>query len=99
MTQDPNKICCSCPIATSHPRAPGKPTCQMARRANNRRRRELVSLPLVLMPLKVEAEEARDPGCLDFIWDYTPQKTNIDTKNNGVEDVSPFRYGYFGYPC
>ena len=25
--------------------------------------------------------------------------TSIDTKNDGLEDVSPFEYGYFGYPC
>ena len=25
----------------------------------------------------------------------TPQKTNIASKNNGLEDLSPFRYGYF----
>ena len=26
----------------------------------------------------------------------TPPKTNIDTKNDGLEDVSPFKHGYFG---
>ena len=29
----------------------------------------------------------------------TPPKINIDTKNDGLENVSPFRYGYFGYLC
>ena len=31
-------------------------------------------------------------------WTYkiTPPKTNIDTKINGLEDVSPFDHGYFG---
>ena len=28
---------------------------------------------------------------------YTPQKMNIDTKNDGLEHVAPFKYGYFGY--
>jgi len=26
----------------------------------------------------------------------TPQKTKIDTKNDALEDVSPFKHGYFG---
>ena len=26
-------------------------------------------------------------------------KSNIDTKNDGVLNVSPFKYGYFGYPA
>ena len=47
------------PLLRVHPRSPTCHPCQMARRAT-RRRRELVSLPLVLMPLEVEAEEARD---------------------------------------
>ena len=25
----------------------------------------------------------------------TPRKTNIDTKNDGLEDVSPFKHAYF----
>ena len=29
----------------------------------------------------------------------TPPKFNIDTKNDGLENVCPFKYGYFGYPC
>ena len=29
----------------------------------------------------------------------TPPKTNIDTKNDGLENVSPFKHGYFGYLC
>ena len=28
----------------------------------------------------------------------TPLKSNIDTKNDGVLNVPPFKYGYFGYP-
>ncbi len=28
-----------------------------------------------------------------------PPKSNIDTKNDGVLNVPPFNYGYFGYPC
>ena len=27
----------------------------------------------------------------------TPPISNIDTKNDGVENVSPFKHGYFGY--
>ena len=27
---------------------------------------------------------------------FDPLKTNIDTKNDGLEDVSPFKHGYFG---
>ena len=26
----------------------------------------------------------------------TPPKTNIDTKNDGLEYVSPFKHNYFG---
>ena len=26
-------------------------------------------------------------------------KLNIDTKNNCLEKVSPFKHGYFGYLC
>ena len=29
----------------------------------------------------------------------TPPKTNMDTLNDGLEDVSPFKHGYFGYLC
>ena len=29
----------------------------------------------------------------------TPPKSNIDTKNDGFENESPFKHGYFGYPC
>ena len=29
----------------------------------------------------------------------TPGKSNIDTKNDVFLNVSPFKYGYFGYPC
>ena len=29
----------------------------------------------------------------------TPPKTNIDTQNDGLEKVIPFKHGYFGYPC
>ena len=29
----------------------------------------------------------------------TPPKSNIDTKNDGVLNVSPFKNCYFGYPC
>ena len=28
--------------------------------------------------------------------EHTPQKTNIDTTNDGLENVSPFKHGYFG---
>ena len=28
----------------------------------------------------------------------TPPKFNIDTKHDGLENVSPFKYGYFRYP-
>ena len=33
-----------------------------------------------------------------FIRD-TPPKSNIDTKNDGLENASPFKHGYFGYLC
>ena len=29
----------------------------------------------------------------------TPPKSNIDTKNDCLENVSPFKHGYFGYLC
>ena len=28
-----------------------------------------------------------------------PAKSNIDTKNDCLENVSSFKHGYFGYPC
>ena len=28
-----------------------------------------------------------------------PPKTNMDTQNNGLEKVIPFKYGHFGYLC
>ena len=31
-----------------------------------------------------------------YIYIYTLCKLNIDTKNDGLEDVSPFKHGYFG---
>ena len=30
---------------------------------------------------------------------FTPPKSKIDTQNDGFKNVSPFKYGYFGYPC
>lgn len=36
-----------------------------------------------------------------WLVDFTPSKFNIDTKNDGFflnVSVSPFEYGYFGYP-
>ena len=36
---------------------------------------------------------AWNPHC--FIIGNTPLKINIDTKNNGLENVSPFKYGRF----
>ena len=33
-----------------------------------------------------------------FQWG-TPRKPNIDTKKDGLENVSPFKYGHFWYPC
>ena len=32
-----------------------------------------------------------------FMKPDTPQKSTIYTKNNGLEDVSPFKHGYVGY--
>ena len=29
----------------------------------------------------------------------TPLKTKMDTQNDGLEKVTPFKYGYFGYLC
>ena len=29
----------------------------------------------------------------------TPPKSNIDTTNDGLENVSPFKHGNFGYLC
>jgi len=34
-----------------------------------------------------------------FKSNVTPPKTNIHTKNDGLEDVSPFKHDYFGYLC
>ena len=37
-------------------------------------------------------------GLLDFFNDKTtPQKSNI--KNDGLENVPPWKHGYFGYLC
>ena len=33
------------------------------------------------------------------IWMDTPPKFNVDTKNDGLESVSPFKHGNFGYLC
>ena len=30
---------------------------------------------------------------------FTPPKTNMDTQNDGLEKVTPFEYGHFGYLC
>ena len=30
---------------------------------------------------------------------HTPPKTNMDTQNDGLEKVVPFKYGHFWYPC
>ena len=30
---------------------------------------------------------------------YTPLKTNMDTENDGLEKVTPFKYGHFWYLC
>ncbi len=29
----------------------------------------------------------------------TPLKTNMDTQTDGLENVSPFKYGHFWYLC
>ena len=29
----------------------------------------------------------------------TPPETKMDTQNDGLEKVAPFKYGHFGYPC
>ena len=29
----------------------------------------------------------------------TPLKTNMDTRNDGWEKVTPFKHGHFGYLC
>ena len=34
-------------------------------------------------------------GCGRWIRYTHPPKTNIDTKHDGLENVSPFKYGYF----
>ena len=31
-----------------------------------------------------------------MVFRGAPRKSNIDTKNDGVFNVSPFKYGYFG---
>ena len=40
---------------------------------------------------------------LSKIWQsfqkITPPKTNMDTQNDGLFNVSPFKYGYFGNLC
>ncbi len=30
---------------------------------------------------------------------FTPPKSKIDTKNDGLENVAPFKYGHFWYLC
>ena len=37
----------------------------------------------------------QNPACFEIVC----RKSNIDTKNDGLENVSPFKHGYFGYPC
>ena len=29
----------------------------------------------------------------------TPPKTNMDTQNDGLEEVTPLKHGHFWYPC
>ena len=36
---------------------------------------------------------------LNYITSNTPPKSNIDTNNDGLENVYPFKHGYFGYLC
>ena len=37
----------------------------------------------------MDSKESLDPTVVGF----TPPKTNIDTKNDGLADVSPFKHG------
>ena len=32
-------------------------------------------------------------------FQFTPPKTNMDTQNDGLEKVTPFKYSHFGYLC
>ena len=35
----------------------------------------------------------------DLKQNIPPPKSKIDTKNDGLENVSPFKHGYFAYLC
>ena len=37
--------------------------------------------------------------CIILMKGITPRKTNMEPKNEGLEDVSPFRMGDFQVPC
>ena len=34
-----------------------------------------------------------------FKHSLTPPKADMDTQNDGLEKVVPFKYGHFWYPC
>ena len=39
------------------------------------------------------------PGIAYKVYNTTPPKTNTNTQNDGLEMVTPFKYGHVWYPC
>ena len=45
---------------------------------------------------ETQEENKENIHCVEYVERYTPPKLNIDPKNDGLENVSPFKYGYCG---
>ena len=59
-----------------------------------------LALPVVDLAVPLKQVFLTEFVYLSFILGYTtPPKTNLDTKNDGLEDVFSFKHGYLGYPC
>ena len=56
---------------------------------------QLFQLCFTLVFSHLFRERFETTTCLWLVF-VTPLKANIDTKNDGLEDVSPFKHGYFG---
>ena len=57
-------------------------------------------LPEMLIEIQRGVQNDLQPASGCFLEKtLTPPKFSIDTQNDGLEDVSPFNYGYFWYLC
>ena len=45
---------------------------------------------------QLEDSNTSNQNCSDA---FATPKTNMDTQNDGLEKVIPFKYGHFGYLC